>query len=64
MNKSPLSDSMTAVPTQHKRIELALLYIIGLKSNMTFKDEESKLDPLVMSWDSKHAVTEGGLIMN
>ncbi len=32
------------------------------KSDMTFKSEESKLDPLVSSGDYSHAVTEGGLI--
>ena len=29
---------------------------------MTSKKEESKLDPLVLSGDNSHVVTEGGLI--
>ena len=38
--------------------------LYGPKIDMTSKYEESKLDPLVLSGDSSHAVTEGGLIRN
>ena len=36
---------------------------VGPKSGMTSKNDESKFDPLVLSGDSSHAVTEGGLIL-
>ena len=37
---------------------------LGPKSEMNSKNEESKLDPLVLSGDSSRAVTEGGLILS